>query len=170
MEVTRIAVLLVGALACGFDLRARRVPNLLTLGAAIVAIAFHTTIGGLSGLAISLGGWAVGVALLLPLFLLGGMGAGDVKLLGALGAWLGPRDTLWVAFFSALAGGALALVVAFTRGYAGQALTNLWWLLGYWRVAGVRPLPELTLEHGRGPRLAYTVPMLAGVLVTVWLR
>ena len=53
--------------------------------------------GGLPGLGLSLGGWLVGCALFLPWFLLRGMGAGDVKLLAALGAWLGPRDALWIA-------------------------------------------------------------------------
>jgi hypothetical protein len=39
-----------------------------------------------------------------------------------------------------------------------------------WRIGGIRPVPELTLEQGRSPRLAYAVPILAGMMVTLWLR
>jgi len=51
-----------------------------------------------------------------------------------------------------------------------KALTNIWGLLMYWRVAGVRPAPELMLSSQQGPRLAYAVPVLAGLVVTLWFR
>ncbi len=115
-------------------------------------------------------GWVVGVAFLLAPYALGSMGAGDVKLLGALGAWLGPGDTVWLGLYTGIAGGAIAFVVAARHGYLRQAYRNLSGLLLYWRVAGVRPLAELTLEKGNGPRLAYAMPILAGTVATLWLR
>ena len=57
-------------------------------------------------------GWATGLALFVPLYALGGMGAGDVKLLGAIGAWLGPMGAVWTGLYGAIAGGVLALAVA----------------------------------------------------------
>ena len=72
------------------DIRTRRIPNVLTFGATIAALVFHGSTAGTSGLATSVGGWMVGAALFLPVFALRGMGAGDVKLLAAVGAWLGP--------------------------------------------------------------------------------
>jgi prepilin peptidase CpaA len=164
------AVLVVCVAACVTDFRSRRIPNVLTFGAAAAAIGFHALTGGWSGLGGSLAGWAVGVAVFAPFFVLGGMGAGDVKLLAAIGAWLGPLDTVWTALYTMIAGGMLALVVSFASGYLRQAVTNVWMLLGYWRISGLKPLPQLTLASGNGPRLAYSLPVTVGVLVTLWLQ
>ena len=163
------AAILIGASACVFDLRTRRIPNLLTLGSAVAALTYHAVTGGLPGALGSAGGWGVGVLLFAPLFLLGGMGGGDVKLLAALGAWLGPWSGLWVGVFSTLAGGVLAVVVALRHGYLRQAIRNIGLLLAHWRVSGLTPLPEVTLDTAGGPRLAYAVPILTGLLVTLWL-
>ena len=115
-------------------------------------------------------GWVVGIAIFFVPFALGGLGAGDVKLLGAIGAWLGPMNALWVGLYAGAAGGVLAIFVALTKGYLFQAVGNVGMMLAYWRVNGVKPLPEITLEHSRGPRLAYAVPILAGTMVTLWLK
>ena len=64
----------------------------------------------------------------------------------------------------------MALVVALARGYLREALTNLYVLMMHWRSNGPTPLAAVTLEHARGPRLAYAVPILAGTMVTLWLR
>jgi len=169
-ETPAVAVLLVGAIACVFDLRTRRIPNALTFGGALIALGFHLWVGGFSALGASLAGLAVGLAIFFPIFALGGIGAGDVKLLACMGAWLGPMAALWTAMYGAMAGGAMALVVVLVRGYGRQAFKNMWLLLMHWRVVGVRPLPELTLEHGKGPRLAYALPITAGAVVTLCLR
>jgi prepilin peptidase CpaA len=84
-------VALYTAAAAVSDFRTRRVPNWLTLPAALGGLAFHTLAPQGWGLTTSLAGMALGFALLLVPFLLGGGGMGDVKLLAALGAWLGPR-------------------------------------------------------------------------------
>jgi len=98
------------------------------------------------------------------------MGAGDVKLVGALGAWLGPVDTFWLGMYTGISGAVAALVVSAWHGYLSAALSNVWLLLAHWRVNGLRPVPELTLETSRGPRLAYAVPILVGTVVMLWLR
>jgi prepilin peptidase CpaA len=105
-----------------------------------------------------------------PPFALGGLGAGDVKLLAALGAWLGPSDAVWLALYSGVAGGVLALSLALAHGYLRQAFANLRLLLTHWRVSGVGPLHEVSLAGSKGPRLAYAVPILVGTLTTIWLR
>ncbi len=170
MPMAHIAVLVTAGLACIADIRSRRIPNVLTFGAAAAGLVFHLATRGLDGGLASMGGWIVGVAVLFAPYALGGMGAGDVKLLGALGAWLGPADALWLALYTGVAGGAIALVWAAMHGYLLQAVRNIWALLIYWRLAGVRPMSELTLETGRGPRLAYATSILAGTVVTLWLR
>ncbi len=168
MHNALIPLLVIGVIASFWDLRTGRIPNLLTLGGAVAAIGVHLVTDGPAGAAWSAGGWLVGCALFLPVFLLGGMGAGDVKLLAALGAWVGPADALRVAFFTAIAGGLMALVVAAAHGYLRRALRNIWTLLTYWRVVGVRPLDDLSLPASTGPRLAYALPITAGSLIAWW--
>lgn len=168
--VVSVVALLVGFVACVTDVRTRRIPNVLTFGAAAIAAIVHMAAGGFTGLASSAGGWALGVVLFLPFFALGGMGAGDVKLLAALGAWLGPRDILWVAIYTSLAGGVMALAVALGRGYLGTALRNVRALVTSWVLIGPRPVSGMTLDDSPAPRLAYAVPIFAGTVVTIWLR
>jgi prepilin peptidase CpaA len=98
------------------------------------------------------------------------MGAGDVKLLAAIGAWLGPGQVAAVALATSIVGGAIAIGVALAHGYLKKALTNLYLVLVHWRIAGVRPLPAVTLDKASGPRLAYAVPIAIGTVVTLWLK
>ena len=164
------AALTVAAMACITDLRTRRIPNVLTFGSAAGACGFYFAERGISGLGFSAAGWLVGGLMFLPLFALRGLGGGDVKLLAALGAWLGPGLAVWLALWSAAAGGPLAILVALSRGYFGRALSNVWSLLMFWRVAGLRPHPTLVLESAQGPRLPYSVPIAVGLMVTLWLQ
>ena len=156
--------------ACACDVRWRRIPNVLTASAALGGLVFGATSGGLSGAGLSLAGCLVGGALFLPLFALRGLGAGDVKLVAAIGAWLGPLDVMWVCLFAAMAGGVLAVVVALMRGYARNLLNNMRFIGTYWRTQGVGPVPGLTLSETRGPRLAYALPITVGVIVALWWR
>ncbi len=171
LSTQTLAAIAVAAVACGFDLRTRRIPNVLTLGAAFAAIVFSVATRGSAGVVTAGGGWLLGVVLFFPFFALGGMGAGDVKLLGAIGAWLGPQAVLQVALCSAIAGGVFAVAVALQTGYLRQALRNLKTLLTVWFTTGLKPVEGITLEgQQNAPRLAYALPMLAGLLVTVWLQ
>lgn len=170
VDASQISPLVIVVTAAIIDVRTRRIPNVLTLVGAATGVAFHFGIGGLPGLGHAAGGWAIGVALFLPMFLLRGMGAGDVKLLGAVGAWLGPVGVLWSGLYSVMAGGVLALIVGAWHGYLRRAFANLWALVGFWRVSGLRPLPGLTIADAPGPRVAYGAAIAAGTLATVWLR
>ena len=99
------------ALACVTDLRTRRIPNVLTLSAAAGAVLFHLATGGWQAAGWSLVGLFVGALSFFPMFALRGMGAGDVKLLAAVGAWLGPGQVAMVALATSLVGGVMAVVV-----------------------------------------------------------
>jgi prepilin peptidase CpaA len=162
-------VLAIGFAACVVDVRTRRIPNRLTFGAALGGFLLQLVTGGLDGALTSAGGWLTGALLFLPFFLLGGMGGGDAKLLAALGAWLGPSETLWLAAYSAIAGGVLGVIVAVTQGYLRTAVRNVLAMLAYWRTVGIQPVPNLTLESAKTPRLAYAIPIFAGTVVTLWL-
>jgi len=170
LELPTIVAMAVGALACLWDLRTRRIPNALTLSAPALAVVWFLSTSGAGGALSALYGWFVGLAIFLPFYLLGGMGAGDVKLMAALGAWLGPALVFWSALYAAIAGGVLAVVIATYGGYLRQALRNLGAVVLYWRIVGPRPLPALTLETAPGPRLAYALPILIGMVAAIWLR
>jgi prepilin peptidase CpaA len=162
------AAVATGIAACATDLAWRRIPNLLTFGSAGAGMAWHLWSGGIGGAGLALAGWTAGLALLLPLYLLRSIGAGDVKLLAAFGAWLGPMGAVLAGLYGTVAAGVLALVLAAGAGYLGTAYRNLYALLMFWRVHGVRPMDQLTLDTAPGPRLARAVPMLAGVVVAIW--
>jgi len=165
-----VAAVVVATVACGFDLRTRRIPNVLTLSAAALAVVFHSLASGWNGALFSAFGLVLGLAIFFPLFILRGMGAGDVKLLGALGAWLGPVNILWTAMYGGIAGGILAVAVAVVHRYLWRALSNIWGLFLYWGAVGMKPMPALTLGNAPGPRLAYAIPIAVGTAVTLWLR
>jgi len=169
-SASTVAVVGIVIAASIFDLGSRRIPNALTLGAAVVAIVMQALLNGWSGVLSAVSGWAVGVVLFLPLYALGGMGAGDVKLLAAIGAWLGPIGAAWTGLYGAVAGGAMALVVALARGYTRTALKNLGTILRVWSVAGVQPVEGLTLADKASVRLPYALPLAAGALVTLWMQ
>jgi len=140
----------------------------LTFGSIAVAFLVHGLLPQGQGLLHAALGLLAGGAIFFPFFALGGMGAGDVKLMAARGAWLGWQPALFIAMYGAAAGGILAVVVALASGYLRTALHNIGRLFMHWRVSGVQPLPDLTLEQARGPRLAYAVPIFVGLLVTLW--
>jgi len=148
-------------------------PNVLTLGSAALALIAASSAAGWAGVGAAAIGWLIGLAIFFPVFFLRGMGGGDVKLMAALGAWLGVPDVLRLALFTALAGGVLALLVASRRGYARKLVANVLAIVTFWRVMGMQPHPIFRLDAVDAPqrlRLPYAIPIAVGLLVTLWLR
>lgn len=112
-----LAVLLaaVGA-ATITDLRSFRIPNYITLPLFAAGILFHSLSPDGQGAGFALYGAMVGLACLLLFYVLGGIGAGDVKLLAASGAWVGPSAVLVIALVAALLAGLYALVLVWRTG------------------------------------------------------
>src|SRR5688500_1514776 len=104
--------LVVAAAIDGYKLK---VPNLITFPMILAGWAYGLTVGGWEGLGVSLLGTAVGLGLLLPAYAIGGMGAGDVKLLAGVGAWVGSTVTLYAFCVSAVVGGVIALAMVLYR-------------------------------------------------------
>jgi prepilin peptidase CpaA len=163
-----LAVAIVGMAACVWDVRTQRIPNVLTLSAAAAAILFHAATAGVFGVGITVTGWLVGALLFFPLFAVRGMGAGDVKLLAAFGAWLGPRDVLYVAAAAAILGALFAVAIVIARHRTQQTFTHMSAMLSYWSIDGVRAVPGLTLAEPSRFALCYSLPITAGALVTIW--
>jgi prepilin peptidase CpaA len=104
--------LVVAAVIDGWQLR---VPNWLTFPMIISGWVFAVATSGWAGLGESLLGTVVGLALLMPAYAIGGMGAGDVKLLAGVGAWVGATTTFYAFCVSALIGGVIALAMVLLR-------------------------------------------------------
>ena len=107
------------------DLKWNRIYNLQTYPAMAFGLVLGFAAAGTHGALMSFLGLLVGVSLLFVFYLLGGVGAGDVKLLGAIGALKGFSFVLWTMFYTGLVGGAMALAVIIWRGSVRQTLNNL---------------------------------------------
>jgi len=165
--------ILIAAFACVTDLRSRRIPNRLVLTGLVLGLSMNLLFGGVPGLGWSLLGGLAGLALFLPFFALGGMGAGDVKLLTCLGAILGPRDLMLVALVGALLGGVMALMVATASRRLSSTLKNCASLIAYWMTTGLKPSPAHQLDNPETLKIPYAVPVAAGtfvVLLSRWSR
>jgi prepilin peptidase CpaA len=109
------AVAMAGIASTAIDIRSRRIPNALTFAvAAAGVIAAATGRGAVTPLG-AVAALAIGLGLMLPGHAIGATGAGDVKLFAAIATWLGPRTTLLAFFYTALAGGAIAVAIAMRR-------------------------------------------------------
>ncbi|HUE89115.1 MAG TPA: prepilin peptidase [Vicinamibacterales bacterium] len=159
-----LAVLVLGVGGGAFiDLRTRRVPNALTMTLAAIGIACAA--GGLSGLTVvaSVLGLALGLGLMLPGYMFGATGAGDVKLLAAAGALLGPAHIGLAFLYTALAGGILALLVARSR--RRLALT----LEGTGRLIATRAANAAAIEHpAANNRFAYAPAIAVGCVLAAF--
>jgi len=126
-SVPQFICLFIVTLGVAMDLTYRRIPNWITVPAVLVALIYQVAAHGLvRGATHGGAGLLVGCALLIVPFMLGGMGGGDVKLLGALGAWLGWRSTVNVFIYAAWAGAIWALIIMLHNRSLWPWLTNLW--------------------------------------------
>ncbi|WP_043344383.1 A24 family peptidase [Cupriavidus basilensis] len=154
--------------AAAIDAQQRRIPNWLTFGAWLLALPVQIILHGWGAGALAwASGWLTGFALFLPLYLLRGMAAGDVKLMAAVGAWLGAPMAFEIALATFVAGGVWALALTLWRGRLGQLRRNLAWMLTSF--GQVRP----TLTQDSGARnasswsvgsLPYGVAIAAGTI------
>jgi prepilin peptidase CpaA len=114
------------ALTAGItDFRYRKIPNWLTYPAIPIAVLLHWIIAGGHAALLSLGGAAAGLAVLLPFVLLGGLGGGDWKLVGALGAFFEPRRLVPVLILTFMINGIMALGLVLWKKRVGQTARNV---------------------------------------------
>jgi prepilin peptidase CpaA len=162
LSAAAFAISLVGGM---HDLLTRRIPNWLTFPAMLLGLIGQAWLFGASGALDSLLGILLGLAVLLPVYLLGYMGAGDVKLLMAVGAWLGWRLCWRVALFSILCGAAYAAAEIVIRGRALEVARRTYSFIRALLVPGL-VAEKLRLDESR--KFAFGICItLAVALVTV---
>ena len=154
-------VLVVAAYIDGKQLR---VPNWLTYPLVLSGLVFNTWVNGFSGLGDALLGTAVGLLCLLPLYAVGGMGAGDVKLMAGLGAWLGAVVTFYAFCVSTVVGAVMAVaMVLYKRKFKHHYANFLMIFVEWMQVRDPRELSKMAAE--RKPSmllLPYGIPICIG--------
>ena len=154
------------AISAGWwDWRSRRIPNWLTVPALAVGLAGHSIAGGWNGAKAALAGAALPLALLLPVVLLRGLGAGDWKLMGALGALLGWAQILLVLLASIFLAGLFAVIQLVRQKRVAKTLANLWELVRGFFVFGLYPHPEITLDNPASSSVPFGVAAAAATLL-----
>lgn len=172
MQVAQIIPTLASAVAVTAamtDVRDRRIPNRLTYPAMIAGLVVQAAVHGWRGLLLSLAGGLIFGGLFLFFHLVRAMGAGDVKLAAALGCIVGPAGSWQVMFATAVAGGALAIVVMVFTGRVLKTLRNTLAVVGFHAVHGLRTHPEVNLDNPSAVRLPYGLAFAAGTLYWAFL-
>ena len=126
MEQILIILTLVLVIASATDILWKRIPNWLTFPAIIIGVIMNTFSGGFQGCLLSVAGVLLGMALFLPLYLKGGTGAGDVKLMGAVGGFLGPTGVFYAFLFSSIVGGMYAVLLLLRHGLFKETFLRYW--------------------------------------------
>ena len=127
VEVVLLVLLLAAAV---FDVLYRRIPNWLTVSGVVMGIAINTAIGPpVAGLVFSLAGLGVAFGIYVALYALRAMGAGDVKLMAAVGALVGWERWFGIFFVTALIGGVMALILVVARRRLKKTLFNVGFIL-----------------------------------------
>jgi len=152
------------------DIRWQRIPNILTYPSMVFALIFHVQGSGLHGLVFSLSGLALGLAFFMLPYLMGGMGAGDVKLLGAVGAALGAKGVFVAALCTALVGGVYAavLIIIKYRDCKGLIARYATTLKIFAASGELYTIPAA--EDEKQPKLCYGVAIALGTLIAVYLE
>ncbi|QCJ45301.1 prepilin peptidase [Bacillus sp. S3] len=115
------------------DIKNRRILNIVTLPAILFGFIYYTTLQGLEGFLFSGKGFLIGLTLLLIPYLLGGMGAGDVKLMAAIGALMGTSFVLYSFVYIALIGGLISVMLIMKRNGVKLSLKSLCYQLFFLR-------------------------------------
>jgi len=149
MTVQLMIALVLGTLAIVEDLRSRRIPNWIPLAALIAGLVWNVAAHGWRGGVSSLLGAVAGFAVFLVFYILGGMGGGDIKLMGGFGAVIGIHHVLAAAFAAAICGALIALAVLGARA------------LRRWRRAGD--------STGTTPAESESIPYAPAIAAGVWL-
>jgi prepilin peptidase CpaA len=159
-----IFTLLFTCLAAAWDWRSRKIPNWLTVPGLVGGISLHAALTGWHGALFALTGAGLALVMLLPLVLLRAFGAGDWKLMGAVGAFLGWKLFLFVLFGSIFASGLMAIIQMFRVGRVVETLRNVVTLVKGFFAFGLKKNPNISLDNPRLLKLPFGVAVAAATI------
>ena len=157
-------------LSAGIDFRRQKIPNLITYPSMVIAFSYHGAMRGVDGLLFSLAGLAVGISIFLLPYLMGGMGAGDAKLMGAVGGMIGAKGVVFAFLCTAIVGGVYALVLIFIHrthfsGFRKKQMTTLWTF-----ILTRKYIPNPIQAGQNRPRLCYGLAIAIGTGLYIFLN
>ncbi len=150
--------------AAVYDFFTMKIPNAITFSTAITGVAFHAFSNGFDGFLFAVCGLIAGIGMLLIPYMRSGMGAGDVKLLGAVGSFLGAKATLGAFIFIAIAGGIYALTLIFYHRNAFQGFFSGKLQAVYSMILLKEYVPDRTITSTQRPRLRYGIAIALGTV------
>ena len=157
-------------LSAGIDFDRQKIPNLITFPSMVIALSYHGLTRGADGVLFSLAGLAVGIGILLVPYFMGGMGAGDAKLMGAVGAVIGAKGVIYALICTAIIGGVYALVLIIIhrshfKGYFKKQMTTLWTY-----ILTRKYIPDPIQTSQKRPRLCYGLAIALGTGLYMFLN
>ncbi|RPF55845.1 A24 family peptidase [Aquisalibacillus elongatus] len=161
-----INIILISGLLASFylDIKFRKIPNYITFVVIVSGITYHSVANGLEGLLFSTTGIIIGILLLFIPFFLGGVGAGDVKLLGAIGAVMGAKFTIYAFLISAVIGGLISFIIIMKNGRLGFFFKSILFTVLYREktdITSSEPKERFTIPYG--------VPIVIGTFsMMIW--
>jgi len=166
----KIVLVLLVIIAAIFDIRFRRIPNWLVLIGLVLGFTVNIVLFGLTGLKTAGLGMLLGFGVYLLLHLLHAMGAGDVKLMAAVGAMVGPGPWFGIFLLTAMIGGVFALILLVVKGRLRQGLWNVGYIfteLSHFRAPYVTR-EELDVKSSKALRLPHGVTIAVGTLAYLY--
>ena len=160
--------MLVG-IAAFYDVRFRRIPNWLVLAGIVTGFVWNAISTGVPGLAVAAAGLGLGFVLYMPLYVIRGRRAGDVKLLAAAGAIAGPVNCFWIFLLTAILGGVIVLFFIVIRGRTGQTCFSVAWIvrdLLHFK-APYKSSEELDVTTDKGLRVPHAALMAVGAVAFI---
>jgi prepilin peptidase CpaA len=168
--MTAVAVAVAAAVS---DVSTRRIPNWLTYPALLAGLLLRFSFQGWSGLRSALLGMLVAGGIFMLFYMIRAMGAGDVKLMAAVGCLAGSHWVVGILLASAIAGGAMAVVLMISKGRVSVTLRRVLSVVAFHSTHGLKPHPEINLADQSALRLPYGAAIACGtayvfVAATAW--
>jgi prepilin peptidase CpaA len=171
IELTYLATAAACAVVASvFDVKSRRIPNFITMPAFLFGLALHLALGGWIQLLTALAAGVICGLVFLVFYIAGGMGAGDVKLIMAVGCIGGFSHIAYLLVLTALSGGVMAICLAVARGRLRQTIANVGALASHHGHEGLQPHPDLNLSNNQTLRLPYALAIAGGSLLTLYFQ
>lgn len=153
------------------DVKSRRIPNLITAPAFLFGLLLHLFLGGWKQMFTALAAGLICGVIFLVFYIAGGMGAGDVKLITAVGTITGwSHNVAYILVLTAITGGVMAIVLALARGKLKQTLMNVGEIASHHKQAGLQPHPDLNLKNVQTLRLPYALAIAGGSVLTLYFQ
>jgi prepilin peptidase CpaA len=169
-EIRFALVIVLVLIAMGFDLKSRRIPNWLVVSGLLISLAFQTLAPSGMGIAEWSSGLAVGFFIFIPLYILRAMGAGDVKLMAAVGGFFGASAAFAAVLLTLAAGGLLGLAYALLSKRGRILLANLRFMATDLVVrTSMGEVPQTAAPVQSAGQMPYAVAIAAGTLLQIGL-